>query len=316
MNHASDPPGRKRLSWESRCEIVMKVQKGLSVGDVAARSGVHRSTVYRLMERFTAGGWAALRERRPVPAHQPRRTSADVEQQVLALRSQLQAGPITLGAILQMPASTVGKILRRHGCSRRERPPSKKYPRYEREVAGDLIHIDVKRLGRFFTPGKRIFDDGVQRSPRAGWQYLHVAIDDHSRVSYAEVLTGQGKDASVAFLARAKSHFDELFGSPVRQVMTDNGHAYLSYDWAHACRALRVEHIRTRPYTPRTNGKAERLIKTMLEEWAYRFSYPTSQHRTRALAGWVRWYNRRRPHASLGGRPPMSRVAQECDQHT
>lgn len=316
MRHASDPPGRKRLSWESRCEIVMKVQEGLSVADAADTSGVHRSTVYRLMERFAIGGWAALKERRPVPHHQPRRTSADVEARVIALRQELRAGPITLGAILQMPASTVGKILRRNGCSRRERPPAQRFARYEREVAGDLIHIDVKRLGRFFTPGKRILDDGVQRSPRAGWQYLHVAIDDYSRVAYAEVLTGQGKVASIAFLRRATSHFDQLFAQPVRQVMTDNGHAYLSHDWAAACRALSLTHIRTRPYTPRTNGKAERLIKTMLEEWAYRFSYPTSQHRTRALAGWMRWYNRRRPHASLGGRAPMSRVAQECGQHT
>jgi len=228
---------------------------------------------------------------------------------------QLGAGPIMLGALLSMPASTVGKILRRHGRSRRERPLAKVYPRYEREVAGDLIHIDVKRLGRFFTPGKRILNDGIPRNPRAGWQYLHVAIDDHTRMVYAEVLTGQGKDASCAFLRRSIQWFEEVLGAPVRQVMTDNGHAYRSHDWRHACGQLDIEHIRTRPYTPRTNGKAERLIKTILGEWAYRYSYPTSAHRTRALAGWVRWYNRRRPHASLGGKPPVSRVAQECGQH-
>lgn len=316
MHHASDPPGRKRLSWESRCEIVMKVNEGLSVADAAESSGVHRSTVYRLMERFAAGGWAALRERRPVPRHQPRRTRADVEKRVVALRMELLAGPITLGALLQMPPSTVGKILRRNGCSRRERPPVKVYPRYERQVPGDLIHIDVKRLGRFFTPGKRIFEDGVQRSPRAGWQYLHVAIDDYTRISYAEILTGQGKDSSIAFLGRSLAWFREQLRRPVRQVMTDNGHAYRSHDWSAACQLLGIEHIRTRPYTPRTNGKAERLIKTMLSEWAYRYSYPSSDHRTRALAGWVRWYNRRRPHVSLGGNPPVSRVAQECGQHS
>jgi transposase InsO family protein len=316
MHHASRPPGRKRLSWESRCDIVIKVHEGLSAAEAAESSGVHRSTVYRLLERFASGGWPALKERRPVPVRQPRRTPREDEQQVIALRKALGAGPITLGAILGMPPSTVGKILRRYGCSRRERPPSKVYPRYEREVPGDLIHIDVKRLGRFFTPGKRILGDGIQRSPRAGWQYLHVAIDDHTRLAYAEILTGQGKDASCAFLTRSTRWFEEQLGSPVREVMTDNGHAYRSHDWRLACDENGVSHIRTRPYTPRTNGKAERFIKTMLDEWAYRYSYRSSQHRTRALAGWVRWYNRRRPHASLGGRPPVSRVAQECGQHS
>ncbi len=143
-----------------------------------------------------------------------------------------------------------------------------------------------------------------------------VAIDDHTRMVYAEVLTGQGKDASCAFLHRSIQWFEEVLGAPVRQVMTDNGHAYRSHDWRHACAQLDIEHIRTRPYTLGTNGKAERLIKTMLGEWAYRYSYPTSTHRTRALAGWVRWYNRRRPRAALGGKPPVSRVAQECGQHT
>lgn len=223
------------------------------------------------------------------------------------LRQQLQAGPITLGALLSMPASTVGKILKRNGCSRREQPPATVYPRYEREVPGDLIHIDVKRLGRFFTPGKRILEDGVHRNPRAGWHYLHVAIDDHTRMAYAEVMTGQGKAASCAFLERSLSWFEEHLHTRVRQVMTDNGHAYRSYDWRDRCEARGITHIRTRPYTPRTNGKAERLIKTMLGEWAYCYSYPTSAHRTRALAGWVRWYNRRRPHASLGGKPPVRR---------
>ena len=223
------------------------------------------------------------------------------------LRQQLQAGPITRGALLSMPASTVGKILRRNGCSRREQPPAKVYPRYEREVPGDLIHIDVKRLGRFFTSGKRIFEDGVGRSFFTPGKYPHVAIDDHTRMAYAQVMTGQGKAASCAFVERSLSWFEEHLHTRVRQVMTDNGHAYRSCDWRDRCAARGITHIRTRPYTPRTNGKAERLIKTMLGEWAYGYSYPTGAHRTRALAGWVRWYNRRRPHASLGGKPPVRR---------
>ena len=148
---------------------------------------------------------------------------------VVALRNEILAGPITLGALLSMPASTAGKILRRNGCSRRERPPAKVYPRYEREVPGDLIHIDVKRLGRFFTPGK----------------YLHVAIDDHTRMAYAQVMTGQGKAASCAFLERSLSWFEEHLHTRVRQVMTDNGHAYRSCDWRDRCEARGITHIGT-----------------------------------------------------------------------
>jgi transposase InsO family protein len=311
MPDAIGPPRRKRLSWESRCEIVAKVRlQGISPQLAAAKTGVHRSTVYRLLARFDGGGWAALRCRRPVPTRQPRRTPAQIEQRILAARRASRYGPQRLGAILGLPASTVGKVLRRHGLSRAPRAPRPEVIRYERQRPGELLHLDTKRLGRFHQVGKAILRDGVQRSPRAGWHHLHVAIDDHTRIAYCEVLEGQGAEASCAFLGRAVAWFADHHDIRIERVLTDNGHAYRSHAWRDLCEELGIARRRTRPYTPRTNGKAESFIGTCLREWAYRYAYPTSRHRTRALSGWVRWYNRRRPHSSLGGLPPISRVAQ------
>lgn len=311
MLTVTERPRRKRLSWESRCEIVAKVRlEGKSPAVVAGCSGVHRATVYRLLARFDAGGWAGLCDRRPIPRRQPRRLAPEVEARILNARRASRYGPARLGAILEIPASTVAKVLARSGVSRLPRAPRPESVRYERERPGELLHIDTKRLGRFHQVGKRILADGIQRSPRAGWHHLHVAIDDHTRIAYCEVLAGQGAEASCAFLGRAVAWFSDAHGIVVERVLTDNGHAYRSHAWRDLCLALGIERRRTRPYTPRTNGKAEALIGTMLREWAYRYPYPTSTHRTRALSGWVRWYNRRRPHSSLGNRPPLSRVAQ------
>jgi transposase InsO family protein len=276
----------------------------------ALSCGVHRSTAYRLIARFDEGGWSALADRQPVPRRQPRRSSPELEQAILAARALSHYGPRRLGTILGVPASTVHKVLARHGRSRIPRPPRPQIVRYERARPGELLHVDTKRLGRFHTVGKAILRDGIQRSPRAGWQHLHVAIDDMSRIAYCEVLAGQGAQSSVAFLGRAVAWFDAQHGIRIERVLTDNGHAYRSHAWADACAALGIERRRTRPYTPRTNGKAESFIGTALREWAYRYAYPSSAKRTRALSGWVRWYNRRRPHSSLGDRPPISRVAQ------
>jgi transposase InsO family protein len=317
MLTVTERPRRKRLSWESRCEIVAKVRlEGMSPAVAANRSGVHRATVYRLIARFDAGGWAGLRERRPVPHRQPRRLAPEAEARILNARGASRYGPARLGAILGIPASTVGKVLRRAGRSRSVRPARPEVLRYERERPGELLHIDTKRLGRFHQVGKAILRDGVQRSARAGWHYLHVAVDDHTRIAYCEILAGQGAEHSCAFLARAVAWFAQEHAIAIERVLTDNGHAYRSHAWRDRCLALGIERRRTRPYTPRTNGKAEALIGTLLREWAYRYAYPTSAHRTRALPGWVRWYNRRRPHSSLGNRPPISRVAQVRGQIT
>lgn len=311
MSDAIGPPRRKRLSWESRCEIVAKVRlHGISPEVAAATSGVHRSTVYRLLARYDAAGWGGLIDRRPVPVRQPRRLPMDVESRILDARAASHYGPARIGAILGIPASTVGKVLRRAGASRRARAPRPDTMRYERQRPGELLHIDTKRLGRFHHVGKRVLRDGIQRSPRAGWHHLHVAVDDHTRIAYCEVLPGQGAASSCAFLTRAVAWFASQHAITIERVLTDNGHAYRSHAWRDLCHHLGIERRRTRPYTPRTNGKAEAFIGTALREWAYRYAYPTSLHRTRALQGWVRWYNRRRPHSSLGNRPPISRVAQ------
>jgi transposase InsO family protein len=287
----------------------------MSAGQAAACSGVHRSTVYRLLARHDEGQWEGLVERRPIPISQPRRMSAEIEQQILAARTQSRYGPRRLGAILGLPASSVGKVLARHGVSARPRAERPEVIRYERERPGELLHVDTKRLGRFHQVGKAILKDGVQRSPRAGWHHLHVAVDDRTRIAYCEVLAGQGKVASCAFLERAVAWFSDAHGITIERVLTDNGHAYRSHAWRDLCATLGIGRRRTRPYTPRTNGKAEAFIGTALREWAYRYAYPTSVHRTRALCGWVRWYNRRRPHSSLGDQPPISRVAQVRGQY-
>ena len=208
------------------------------------------------------------------------------------------------------------KVLSRHGASRIRRAGRPAVIRYERERPGELLHVDTKRLGCFWQVGKAILHDGIHRSPRAGWQHLHVAVNDHTRLAYCELLAGQGAEAACAFLERAVAWFAQRHGIAIERVLTDNGHAYRSHAWRDLCAALGIERRRTRPYTPRTNGKAESFIGTALREWAYRYAYPTSHHRTRALLGWVRWYNRRRPHSSLGDRPPISRVAQVCGQFT
>jgi transposase InsO family protein len=309
-------PRRKRLSWESRCEIVAKVvESGMTPEASAAASGVHRSTVYRLLARFAAGGWSALRERPSTPIRQPRKLAVEVEDEIVAVRRRTSAGPQVIGVIVGRAASTVGKVLRRRGESRLPRPERDPVVRYERERPGELAHVDSKKLGCFWAVGKRILADGVKRSRRAGWQYLHVAIDDHSRLAYAELLAAEDGAACAAFLERALA-FYRAHGITVERVLSDNAKAYSSRAWRTVCARHRVRRRFTRPYRPQTNGKAEALIKTLLREWAYRFPYPTSHHRTRALPGFIRWYNRRRPHSALGARPPISRVADLCGRYS
>lgn len=303
-----------RYSFESRCRAVRAMAAGGPVGVVAAAQGVSRATAYRWWRRYRSGGWAGLQDRASTPRRQPRRLSAELEARILAARDASGDGPVVLAAKLGLVASTVGKVLRRHGRSGPPRLRRAEVLRYERERPGELLHVDIKKLGRFWQVGKRILQDGVTRSPQAGWQYVHVAVDDHSRLAYAELLPTERQDEAVAFLRRAMAWYREQ-GVVVEAVLTDNGTAYRSQRWRETCASITLRHLRTRPYTPRTNGKAERFIQTLLRQWAYRFVYPTSEHRARALAGWLRWYNRRRPHGSLGGHPPISRVSHVRGQY-
>jgi transposase InsO family protein len=314
MPDATYPPLRMRFSFESRCRIVQLILAGESPQAAAAACGASRATGYRLWGRYEEGGWEALRDRPSTPKRQPRRLAPECEAEIAAMRVHTQAGPLVLAATLERPAPTIGKVLRRLGLSRLPKPERDPVIRYERERAGELLHVDTKRLNRFWHVGKRILGDGKRRSSGAGWHFLHVAIDDHSRLAYAEVLSSEDGESCAAFLARALAWYREQ-GIVVERVLTDNAGAYRSRPWRLVCARNRVRRRFTRPYRPQTNGKAEALIKTLLREWAYRFAYPTSQLRSRALPGFLRWYNHRRPHSSLGGRPPISRVSHLCGQY-
>jgi transposase InsO family protein len=317
MTQVMERPRRKRLSWESRCEIVAQIEAGMSPPLAAARGGASRATGYRLLARFRTGGWAALRDRPSTPRLQPRRLCGEAEQAILAARRRSAYGPVRLAGLVPHPPSTIGKVLRRHGCSRLPRPAeaaARCARRYERARPGELLHVDTKKLGRFWEPGKRVLSEQVGRphkNRRIGWQHLHVAIDDHSRLAYAELLAGQDAEACVRFLERAVAWYRDQ-GVRVERVLSDNAKAYHSRAWLEATRRLEIERRYTRVYRPRTNGKAERFIQTLLREWAYTRSYPSSSVRTRALGGYLRWYNRRRPHSALGARPPISRVSHLC----
>jgi transposase InsO family protein len=218
--------------------------------------------------------------------------------------------------LLPHPPSTIGKVLRRHGCSKLPRPARapRCARRYERETPGELLHLDTKKLGRFWQPGKRVLGEQVgRRNRRAGWQHLHVAIDDHSRYGDAELLPSDRGEDCARFFERTLARYREL-DITVSAVLTDNGAGYRSRAFAQVCARHRIRHLRTRPYSPRTNGKAERFIQTLLIEWAYARTYASSERRTRALWPYLRWYNRHRPHSSLAGRAPISRVSHLCGQ--
>jgi transposase InsO family protein len=305
-------PRRMRYSLESRLRIVRLIERGETPANAAAALGASRASGYRMWRRYQAEGWQGLRDRRSTPKRQPRRLSAEEEARIVALRRELRAGPQVIALICGRPVSTVGKVLRRAGCSRLPGPERVVRPRYERDRPGELLHVDVKKLGRFWEVGKRIRKDGVNRSRHAGWSYLHVAIDDHTRLAYAELLANERGPSCAAFLRRATAWYAER-GITLERVLSDNAKAYHGFDWQRACAELGISPRYTRPYSPWTNGKAEALIKTMLREWAYRFAYPTSSHRARALSGYLRWYNNHRPHGSLAAQPPISRVSNVCN---
>ena len=222
-----------------------------------------------------------------------------------------------IAELLGMPLSTVSVVLQREGLGKLSRlEPPEPPNRYERKRPGELIHIDVKKLGRILKPGHRVTGNrrGQAKTHRngkpvrlAGWEFVHIAIDDHSRLAYAEVLANERGETAVGLLRRAVAFFAS-HGIAVQRVMTDNGSPYVSAVHPLACRELGLRHLRTQPYRPRTNGKTERFIQTMLREWAYRRVFATSAERTAALPSWLKCYNWRRPHGSLGHRPPASRL--------
>ena len=267
-----------------------------------------RATAYRLLRRYQEGGWEALRDRPPIAKHCPHRLSAEAEAQIVALRRQTGWGPRCLSAALGRPASTIWRVLRRYECSRVERQPRPPAHRYEYAAVGELVHLDIKKLGRFWEVGKRVLQDGVRRSSGAGWTYAHVAIDDHSRQAIVELRPTEQANDCVTFTQHVISAYADQ-GTPIHRILTDNGACYRSHAFRDLLAQHDIRHIRTRPYTPRTNGKAEAFIRILQREWAYGLVYPTSAHRAKALPGWTRWYNNHRPHGGIGGHPPITRVS-------
>ena len=303
-----------RLGYAGRVCLVQRLLiDHWSAPDAAQAFGVSERTVRKWLARFRAEGPAGLQDRSARPPHSPRRLPPRLERRIARLRARRRTGPQiadTLGLLL----STIGAVLRRLGLGRlpplRPRPP---IIRYERATPGELLHIDAKKLGRIAVGivGHRITGDRRRRGPRqrTGWECLHVAVDDASRVAYAELLPDETAASAVTFLHHAVAWLAAL-GVRVVEVMTDNAYCYTQRQYAAALATLQRTHRRIRPYTPRTNGKAERFIQTALREWASAKPYRSSRQRARALPAFRLTYNTVRPHTAHGRRPPITRLAQ------
>lgn len=292
----------------SRAEIVTRVlERRQPVRGVAEDVGVSERTVRKWVARYQSEGAAGLQDRSCRPHRLPRATPTVVVAHVVALRRERWSGARIAPAVA-LSRATVGRLLRRLGLARLRPPgPAELVRRYERQRPGELLHVDIKKLGRIAGLGHRITGDRRYRARGIGWEFVHVAIDDCSRVSYAEVLLDQRGEAVAGFLRRAIQWFARR-GVRIERVLSDNGFAYRSRLVAAVCRALDVAQRWTRPYRPQTNGKAERFIQTLLREWAYGRPYPSSLERQAMLPRWLHHYNWHRPHGSLQGRPPISRV--------
>ena len=293
--------------------IVARVRSGLSPKTAARAAGICLRTVRKWLARFEAEGAAGLADRSSRPHHLRQPTPQAARDEIMALRREKMPGRQIAGIVGVSPA-TVSRVLRAARLSRmRDIDPKPPVHRYEREHPGDMIHLDIKKLNRFKEPGHRVTQDrSAGRSVGAAWEYVHVCIDDASRVAFTDVMPDEKAVSAGAFLRAAVAYYVSL-GVTVRRVMTDNGSCYRSLAFRDICRELGLRHIRTKPYTPQTNGKAERFIKTALNEWAYARSYPTSNERVRQLKPWTHQYNWHRPHGSLNSMPPISRLGLSGD---
>jgi transposase InsO family protein len=312
--------GNAALSWSGRRRLVERVVvEGWKVTAAAEAAGVSVRCARKWVSRYRVEGVAGLCDRSSAPRSVANRTPADRVATIVALR-RLRMTAAEIAELLAMPLSTVSAILRRSGMGRLGRIGLERPVRYERSRPGELVHVDVKKLGRIEGgAGKRVHDglrkhynrtftdrEGKRRKT-VGWEYVHIAVDDHSRLAYAEVLPDEKAATAVGFLRRAVA-FYQRYGIRIERLLTDNGGAYRSVTHALACKAIRIRHLRSRPYRPQTNGKAERFIRTLLHGWAYGAIYRTSHERTQALDGWLWHYNHRRKHAALGHRPPATRT--------
>jgi transposase InsO family protein len=289
------------------------IEGGLTKAAAALQFNVTAKTVAKWVERFRADGMDGLRDRSSRPLSSPSQTPPTTSAVVETLRRQRYTGKQIAVEVGISPA-TVSRILRRLGLNRlRNLEPAEPVRRYERDHPGELIHIDIKKLGKFSRIGHRITGDRQgssnlrSRSQGPGWEYVHVCIDDASRIAFSQVMKDEKKGSAVAFLKAAVAYYASL-GVTVERVMTDNGACYKSFAFQKACKRFGLRHIRTKPYTPKTNGKAERFIQTSLREWAYARAYNTSNERAAELPRWLHRYNWHRPHGSIGSKPPISRL--------
>ncbi|MFI8345744.1 IS481 family transposase, partial [Streptomyces sp. NPDC085639] len=320
-----------RLTVHGRRILVERVLAGRPVAHVAAEMGISRPTAHKWVRRWRAEGEAGLQDRTSRPATTPHRTPAGIEAHVCALRTGRKLGPARIGPIVGLPASTIHRILVRHGLNRLawlDRPTGQPVRRYERARPGELVHVDIKKLGRIPDGGghkvmdrrtamdNKIATTDARKSskPVIGYSYVHSAVDDHSRLAYSEVLTDERKETAAGFWQRANAFF-AAHGITVERVLTDNGSCYKSKLFTQTLTTAGISHKRTRPYRPQTNGKVERFNRTLLDEWAYQRPYLSNDERTEALADFLHTYNHHRCHTALDGKPPISRVNNAAGQY-
>jgi transposase InsO family protein len=285
------------------------VEGGLSKADAAYQFNTTPKTVAKWVKRFRAEGVEGLRDRSSRPLSSPSQTAPATCTAIETLRRQRYTGK-QIAAEVEVSPATVSRVLRRLGLNRiRDLEPAEPARRYEYAAPGGMIHIDIKKLGRFDKIGHRITGDrtGQSNSRGVGWEFVHVCIDDHSRVAFSEIKPDETADSAIPFLRAAVAYYKSL-DVTITRVMTDNGSCYRSFAFRDTCRNLGIKHIRTKPYTPRTNGKAERFIQTALRQWAYAQAYPTSDRRAQELPIWLHQYNWLRPHGGIESQTPISRL--------
>ena len=311
----NNPHQNARTTVHGRALMVARRAEGRPVGQIAEELGVSSRTVFKWLRRHREGGAAALVNRSCAS------TAADASRAWIdiacRLRRDYRLTAAEIAAKLRLPRSTVARWLRRAGLGRLSSLDPREPPRrYQRERPGELIHLDVKKLGRFARPGHRVTGDRRDHRNRgAGWDFVHVAIDDATRLAYVEVLPDERRGTTTSFLVRALRWF-RARGVRAERIMTDNGSPYVSKLFAKAMRMLGLRHIRTRPYTPKTNGKAERFIQTLLREWAYAIPYRSSDARVRDLPRWLEWYNLKRQHSGIGCHPPIAALNKLMRSHS
>lgn len=297
-----------RLSLARRVEMIQDItQRGLSVSTAAASHGVTTATVRKWLGRFLALGEGALCDASSRPLHSPRAIEPGKALAIVELRHK-RLTQARIAAALGISKSTVSRVLARAGLSRlADLQPAEPLVRYEHEAPGDMLHIDTKKLGRIVRPSHRVTGNRRDSVEGAGWETLFVAIDDHARIAFTDMHPDEKVPQAVQFLRNAVAYYASL-GVTIKRLLTDNGSAFRSRDFAHVCVELGIQHKFTRPYRPQTNGKAERFIQSALREWAYGFTYQDSHQRTAALDHWNHHYNWHRPHQGIGGLTPMSRL--------